>query len=38
MNACELDVELVPQGTLAERIRAAGAGLGGILTQLVLEL
>jgi len=27
-----LDVELVPQGTLAERIRAAGAGLGGVLT------
>ena len=25
-------VELVPQGTLAERIRAGGAGLGGILT------
>ncbi|MPN04262.1 Acetate CoA-transferase subunit alpha [bioreactor metagenome] len=32
MNAGELEVELVPQGTLAERIRAAGAGLGGILT------
>jgi acetate CoA/acetoacetate CoA-transferase alpha subunit len=32
MNAGELKVELVPQGTLAERIRAAGAGLGGILT------
>ncbi|NLN48907.1 MAG: acetate CoA-transferase subunit alpha [Clostridiales bacterium] len=32
MNAGELDVELVPQGTLAERIRAAGAGLGGVLT------
>ena len=28
----EAEVELVPQGTLAERIRAAGAGLGGILT------
>ncbi len=27
-----LEVELVPQGTLAERIRAAGAGLGGVLT------
>lgn len=27
-----LEVELVPQGTLAEQIRAAGAGLGGILT------
>ena len=32
MNGGELDVELVPQGTLAERIRAGGAGLGGILT------
>ena len=32
MNAGELDVELAPQGTLAERIRAAGFGLGGILT------
>ena len=32
MNAGELKVELVPQGTLAERVRAAGAGLGGILT------
>ncbi len=32
MNAGELQVELVPQGTLAERVRAAGAGLGGILT------
>jgi 3-oxoacid CoA-transferase subunit A len=28
----ELEVELVPQGTLAERIRAAGAGLGGFYT------
>lgn len=27
-----LDVELVPQGTLAERIRAGGYGLGGVLT------
>lgn len=27
-----IEVELIPQGTLAERIRAAGAGLGGILT------
>lgn len=27
-----LDVELVPQGTLAERIRAGGSGLGGVLT------
>ncbi len=28
----DLEVELVPQGTLAERIRAGGVGLGGILT------
>ena len=32
MNSGEMDVTLVPQGTLAERIRAAGVGLGGILT------
>lgn len=32
MNAGELEVVLVPQGTLAEQVRAAGAGLGGILT------
>ena len=32
MNAGELEVELVPMGTLVERIRAAGAGLGGVLT------
>ena len=32
MLAGELDVELVPQGTLIERIRAGGHGLGGVLT------
>ena len=32
MNLGEIEVELVPQGTLAERIRAGGAGLGGVLT------
>jgi acetate CoA/acetoacetate CoA-transferase alpha subunit len=32
MMAGELAVDLVPQGTLAERIRAGGAGLGGVLT------
>lgn len=32
MMAGELDVELVPQGTLIERIRCGGAGLGGFLT------
>lgn len=32
MIAGEIEVELVPQGTLVERIRAAGFGLGGVLT------
>lgn len=32
MISGEIDVDLVPQGTLVERIRAAGVGLGGILT------
>ena len=32
MLAGELEVELVPQGTLVERIRAGGFGLGGVLT------
>jgi len=32
MNEGETIVDLVPQGTLAERIRAGGAGLGGFLT------
>src|SRR5499426_2000025 len=32
MLAKELEVELVPQGTLIERIRAGGHGLGGVLT------
>ncbi len=31
-NEGKLEVEFVPQGTLAERIRAGGFGLGGILT------
>jgi 3-oxoacid CoA-transferase subunit A len=30
--AGEIDVELVPQGTFAERIRAAGAGIAGFFT------
>jgi acetate CoA/acetoacetate CoA-transferase alpha subunit len=33
MMAGEMDVELVPQGTLIERIRSGGYGLGGILTE-----
>ncbi len=32
MNTGELDVELVPMGTLIEKIRAKGTGLGGVLT------
>ena len=32
MSEGKMDVDLVPQGTLAEQIRAGGAGLGGILT------
>lgn len=32
MNNGSMVVEFAPQGTLAERIRAAGAGLGGVLT------
>jgi acetate CoA/acetoacetate CoA-transferase alpha subunit len=33
MIAGELEVELCPQGTLVERIRAGGSGLGGVLTR-----
>lgn len=33
MIAGEMEVELCPQGTFAERIRAGGFGLGGVLTQ-----
>jgi acetate CoA/acetoacetate CoA-transferase alpha subunit len=33
MMSGDLEVELVPQGTLIERIRAGGHGLGGVLTQ-----
>ena len=32
-HAGEVELELVPQGTLAERIRAGGAGIGGFLTR-----
>ncbi|HAM34351.1 MAG TPA: branched-chain amino acid dehydrogenase [Elusimicrobia bacterium] len=32
MHSGAMAVDLIPQGTLAERIRCAGAGLGGILT------
>ena len=33
MLAGTLSVDLVPQGTLAERIRCGGSGLGGVLTK-----
>jgi len=32
MMANQIAIELIPQGTLAERIRAGGCGLGGVLT------
>jgi acetate CoA/acetoacetate CoA-transferase alpha subunit len=32
MNSGELEIEFSQQGTLAERVRAAGAGSGGVLT------
>jgi acetate CoA/acetoacetate CoA-transferase alpha subunit len=34
MTAGELEVEFCPQGILAERIRAGGVGLGGILSDI----
>lgn len=32
MNAGEIEVVLAPQGTIAEQVRAAGSGLGGVIT------
>ncbi|HSQ89837.1 3-oxoacid CoA-transferase subunit A [Romboutsia sp.] len=32
LNENETEFELIPQGTLAEKIRSGGAGLGGVLT------
>jgi acetate CoA/acetoacetate CoA-transferase alpha subunit len=32
MMANQIAIDLIPQGTLAERIRAGGCGLGGVLT------
>lgn len=37
MNAGELEVNLVPQGTLAEMVRAGGGGLGAIVTKTGLK-
>lgn len=34
MTAGELEVEFCPQGILAERVRAGGVGLGGILSDV----
>ncbi|MGX8795945.1 CoA transferase subunit A [Fusibacter sp. JL298sf-3] len=34
MNEGLMEVALVPQGTLAEQVRAGGAGLGGVLTPI----
>ncbi len=33
MNNGELEVKLIPQGTLVEQIRCGGAGIGGFLTE-----
>lgn len=35
-KAGKLELEVVPQGTLAERIRAAGAGIGGFFTRTTI--
>ncbi|MBX3583427.1 MAG: CoA transferase subunit A [Rhizobiaceae bacterium] len=37
MNAREVEVEFVPQGLLAERIRAAGAGLLGVVSDIMID-
>jgi acetate CoA/acetoacetate CoA-transferase alpha subunit len=37
MNRGEIDVDLYPQGILAEKIRAGGAGLIGILTDIGID-
>ena len=37
MNRAEIEVEFYPQGILAEKIRAGGAGLHGILTDIGID-
>ncbi|MCU9613625.1 CoA transferase subunit A [Caldibacillus lycopersici] len=37
MNEGKLEIEFSPQGTLVERIRAGGVGLGGIVTDIGIE-
>lgn len=36
MNNGEMEIEFSPQGTLAERVRCGGSGLGGVLTPVGL--
>jgi acetate CoA/acetoacetate CoA-transferase alpha subunit len=37
MQRGEIEVEICPQGILAERIRAGGAGLGGVLSDIGID-
>lgn len=37
VNRGEIELEMVPQGILAERVRAGGAGLGGVLSDIGLD-
>lgn len=37
VNEGTIELEMVPQGILAERVRAGGAGLGGVLSDIGLE-
>jgi 3-oxoadipate CoA-transferase alpha subunit len=37
LAAGEIEVEIVPQGTLAERLRAAGSGIGGFFTPTAVD-
>jgi acetate CoA/acetoacetate CoA-transferase alpha subunit len=37
MQRGEVEVEICPQGILAERIRAGGAGLGGVLSDIGID-
>jgi 3-oxoacid CoA-transferase A subunit len=38
VRAGEVEIEMVPQGTMAERIRCARAGLGGVLTPTGVDI
>ncbi len=38
MNSGELEIEFCPQGSLAERVRAGGCGLGGILGKQIINV